>query len=197
MSGVTTFLLIRHGATNAVGHTITGRLPGVHLNDLGRQQAVALPDRLKRFDIAAIYSSPMERALESAEPLAHALGLPVESSQALLEVDFGAWSGLTLEELQKSDEWKMFNLFRSSSPPPEGELIGEVQTRMVSEMNRLRVRYQGKTVALFTHADPIKAALMHYLGMSSDNLQRLEVSPASISEVRLDVWGVQVWGINL
>ncbi len=197
MSGVTRFLLVRHSVTDAVGHIITGRLPGVHLNDLGRRQAAGIPDRLKSFNIAAIYSSPMERALESAGPLARALGLPIEPSQALLEVDFGSWSGLTLDELHQSDDWKMFNLFRSSSRPPGGELIGEVQTRMVTELNRLRVQYQDKTVALFTHADPIKAALMHYLGMSSDNLQRLEVSPASISEVRLDVWGVQVWGINL
>ncbi|MDQ6758537.1 MAG: histidine phosphatase family protein [Acidobacteriota bacterium] len=194
---MTTFLLIRHGATDAVGHTITGRLPGVHLNELGRQQAVALPERLKTFEISALYSSPMERTLESAEPLAQALGLQVEVSQALLEVDFGAWSGLTIEELQTRDDWKMYNSFRSSSRPPGGELIGEVQIRMVTEMDRLRLQHDGQTVALFSHADPIKAALMHYLGMASDNLHRLEVSPASISEVRLDVWGVQVWGINL
>lgn len=193
---MTTFLLIRHGATDAVGHTITGRLPGVHLNDLGRQQARHLPERLQRFPIEAIYTSPLERAIESAEPLASALNLRVQQSASLVEVDFGSWSGLTLAELQKRDDWKTFNLFRSNSRPPGGELIGEVQTRMITEMDRLRIDHQDQTVALFSHADTIKAALMQYLGMPSDNLHRLEISPASISEVRLDVWGVQVWGIN-
>lgn len=193
---MTTFLLIRHGLTDAVGHRITGRLPGVSLNEVGRQQARNLPERLKPFPIAAIYSSPLERALQTAEPAAASLRLPVHKSEALSEFDFGEWSGMTLAELQERNDWKMFNLFRSSTRAPGGELMTEVQTRVVTELDRLGRKHEGQTLALFSHADAIKAVLMHYLGMPIDHIQRLEISPASISIVHLHAWGVQVWSIN-
>jgi broad specificity phosphatase PhoE len=183
--------------TDAVGHKITGRLPGVHLNQVGRQQALGLPDRLKSFNIAAIYSSPLERAMQTAEPVAASLSIPVRKSEALSEFDFGEWSGMALSELQQRDDWKMFNLFRSSTRAPGGELMTEVQTRVVTELDRLGREHDGNTVALFSHADAIKAVLMHFLGMPVDHIQRLYISPASISIVRLHAWGVQVWAMNM
>jgi broad specificity phosphatase PhoE len=112
---VTTFLLIRHGLTDAVGQIITGRLPGVYLNETGRKQALGLPARLGTFQVNAIYSSPLERALETAGPLADTLQMAVHKSDALSEFDFGEWSGIALSELHKRDDWRMFNLFRSST----------------------------------------------------------------------------------
>ena len=194
---VTTFLLIRHGLTDAVGHKITGRLPGVYLNETGRKQAESLPARLEQFQVTAIYSSPLERALETARPLAHSLQMAVHQSEALSEFDFGEWSGISLSELHQREDWKMFNLFRSSTRAPGGELMTEVQTRTVSELHRLGQEHDGGTAALFSHADAIKAMLLHYLGMPLDHIHRLEISPASISVVRLHPWGVQVWAINL
>ncbi len=125
-------MLIRHGLTDAVGHRITGRLPGVHLNETGRGQAAALPDRLTRWKIDAIYSSPLERTLETAAPLAERLGMTVRPDIAFAEFDFGDWAGMLISELDEREDWKVFCRYRSSTRAPGGELITEVQTRMVT-----------------------------------------------------------------
>ena len=193
---MTTFLLIRHGLTDAVGKTITGRLPGVHLNDTGRKQADELPARLAGWKIDAICSSPLERALETADPLARRLRLKVAVYDALDEVDFGAWSGTTIEQLNQLPEWRLYNTFRSSTRAPGGELATEVQTRMVAVLAGLARQHPEQTVAAFSHADPIRLALVHFLGMPIDLMHRLEIRPASLSVVRLADWGPQVVSIN-
>jgi probable phosphoglycerate mutase len=193
---MTTFLLIRHGVTDAVGKTITGRLPGVHLNEAGQRQADDLPTRLKRWKIDAIYSSPLERALETAAPAARKLGLKVLMSEALSEVDFGEWSGRSLAELDQLPEWRLYNTFRSSARAPGGELATEVQTRMVEQLTRYSRQHPDQIVAVFSHADAIRLALVHFLGMPIDLMHRLEIRPASISAVRLAEWGPQVLLMN-
>jgi probable phosphomutase (TIGR03848 family) len=193
---MTTFLLIRHGMTDAVGKTITGRLPGVHLNEAGQKQADDLPSRLKRWKIDAIYSSPLERALETAAPAARKLGLKVMMSEALSEVDFGEWSGRSLVELDQLPEWRLYNTFRSGTRAPGGELATEVQTRMVEQLTRYSRQHPDQIVAVFSHADAIRIALVHFLGMPIDLMHRIEIRPASISAVRLAEWGPQVLLIN-
>ncbi|MGD0618557.1 MAG: histidine phosphatase family protein [Bryobacteraceae bacterium] len=193
---MTTFLLIRHGMTDAVGKAITGRLPGVHLNEAGRRQADDLPGRLKRWKIDAIYSSPLERALETAAPAARKLGLKVMMSEALSEVDFGEWSGRSLAELDQTPEWRLYNTFRSSTRAPGGELATEVQTRMVEQLTRYSRQHPDQIVAVFSHADAIRLALVHFLGMPIDLMHRIEIRPASISVVRLAEWGPQVLLMN-
>lgn len=193
---MTTFLLIRHGLTDAVGKTITGRLPGVRLNEIGRKQADELYARLGRWKIDAIYSSPLERALETAAPTARRLKLDVTRSELLSEVDFGEWSGKSLDELGQLQAWKLYNTFRSSTRAPGGEMMLEVQARMVEQLNRCAREHPDKTLALFSHADAIRAALVHFLGMPIDLLHRIEVRPASINVVRLAEWGPQVLLVN-
>jgi len=193
---VTTFLLIRHGLTDAVGKTITGRLPGVHLNDTGRNQAEKLPGRLAGWKIDAIGSSPLERALETADPLARRLRLKVSVFDALNEVDFGEWSGATIEQLNQLAEWRQYNTFRSSTRAPGGELATEVQTRMVSVLTGLARQHPEQTLAVISHADPIRLALVHFLGMPIDLMHRLEIRPASLSVVRLADWGPQLATID-
>jgi probable phosphoglycerate mutase len=193
---MTTFLLIRHGMTDAVGKTITGRLPGVHLNEAGQKQADDLPSRLKRWKIDAIYSSPLERALETAAPAARKLGLKVMMSEALSEVDFGEWSGRSLAELDRLPEWRLYNTFRSGTRAPGGELATEVQTRMVEQLTRYSRQHPDQIVAVLSHADAIRIALVHFLGMPIDLMHRLEIRPASISAVRLAEWGPHVLLIN-
>ncbi len=193
---MTTFLLIRHGMTDAVGKTITGRLPGVHLNEAGQRQADDLPNRLKRWKIDAIYSSPLDRALETAAPPARKLGLKVMMSEALSEVDFGEWSGKSLVELDQLPEWRLYNTFRSGTRAPGGELATEVQTRMVEQLTRYSRQHPDQIVAVFSHADAIRIALVHFLGMPIDLMHRLEIRPASISAVRLAEWGPQVLLMN-
>ncbi len=194
---MTTFLLIRHGLTDAVGHRLTGRLPGLHLNDVGRAQAAGLPDRLTRWKIDAIASSPLERTMETAAPLAERLGLAVQPDIALAEFDFGQWSGMLISELDQRDDWKTFCQYRSGTRAPGGELITEVQTRMATALAGLAARYPDGTIAVFSHADAIKATLVHYLPMPLDNITRLEIFPASISVVRLHAWGPVITAVNL
>jgi probable phosphomutase (TIGR03848 family) len=193
---MTTFLLIRHGMTDAVGKTITGRFPGVHLNEIGQKQADELTGRLRRWKIDAIYSSPLERALETAAPTARRLHLSVMKSEALSEVDFGEWSGKTLDELNQMPEWRLYNTFRSSTRAPGGELATEVQTRMVEQLTRLSRQHPEQIVAVFSHADVIRLALAHFLGMPIDLMHRIEIRPSSISAVRLAEWGPQVLQMN-
>lgn len=146
--------------------------------------------------IHAIYSSPMERTLETAAPLAAKLGLEVQISQPFIEIDYGDWTGMTVSELMKSPDWKAFSRLRSTSRPPGGESILDIQHRTSTEMERLCALHPGQTVAIFSHGDPIRAVLMHSLGMSCDLLYRIQVDPASISIVQVTDWGPMVTAIN-
>jgi probable phosphomutase (TIGR03848 family) len=183
---MTTYLLIRHAANDMLGKGLAGRMPGIHLNEKGQGQAQRLVRRLADIRIKFIYSSPLERAQETAEPLVKELGLPLILAEQLTEIDFGQWTGKSFCELESDTHWQRFNAVRSCCRPPLGELITEVQTRITSYLEQLCHRHQNDTVALITHADVIRAALCYHLGIPLDLMQRLEVSPASISELVLD-----------
>ncbi len=184
--------MIRHGHTAVIGQRITGRLPGVCLTETGEAQARGLAG----LEADAIVSSPLERAIQTATPLADRLGLPIQVSEAFSEVDFGAWSGRTLEELDAMPEWKLFNRWRGSSRAPGGELMLDVQRRVVDELARLGRDYPGKTVAIFSHADVIKAAVLHYMGAPVDFMERIEVHPGSVTRIRLHEWGPVIGSVN-
>lgn len=193
---MTTFLLIRHGRTAWIGRALAGRTPGVGLDEAGKEQARQLPSALAGTPIAAIYSSPLLRAVETAEPLAAARNLPIHESPRLAEVDFGEWTGRTMEELDRDPAWRQFNAMRSSTRIPGGERMLEVQARMVDELEALRSRHPGETVAVFSHQDAIKAVLAHYAGIPLDLFHRFEISPASVSVLRLADWGPQIVAVN-
>ena len=193
---MTTFLLIRHAVTDITGKILTGRLPGFHLDETGRAQARAVGDRHASSGIDVIYSSPLERAIETATPLAERLGLHIEQCEAFTEVDCGRWSGLAIQEIQALDEWKRFNRSRGSARPPGGESIIDLQHRTIPEINRLRQVHPDQTVAIFSHGDPIRATMVHFLGMPGDFVHRLEVSPASTSVVEMHEDAVRVLAIN-
>jgi probable phosphoglycerate mutase len=193
---VTTFLLIRHGSTDLVGKALAGRMPGVSLDANGRNQAQQLATRLIDRQVTVIYSSPLERAVETAEPLAQRAGIPILIRDGLTEIDFGVWQGKTVTELEDDREWRRFNMLRGSAPAPEGELMLEVQARMARELDDLRRLHPNQTVAVFSHADVIKAALMMYMGMPLDFHLRLEISPASVSVIELAEWGPRIVSVN-
>ncbi|MGC8491305.1 MAG: histidine phosphatase family protein [Syntrophobacteraceae bacterium] len=191
------FLLIRHGNNPAIGgRRIPGRMPGIRLNAEGKAQAEHLTERLAGVRIDAVYSSPMERTLETAAPLARRLGLPIETSEEFTEVDVGDWSGMDLDQLTREPLWKAYNHFRSGTRPPGGEILIEVQQRMVSGLDRLRRKHPEQTVAVFSHADPIKAALAYYAAIPADCMTRLEIGLVSISTVSISDNGVKILGIN-
>jgi len=193
---MTTFLLIRHGHTDWVGHALAGHLPGIGLSETGRQQASQLVSRLSRFHIDAVYSSPLQRTLESAEPLAQFRQLPVVPRQGLIEIDFGAWTGKKLAELADDALWKQFNTLRSITRAPGGDLMLDVQRRMTDELQAITAEHPEGTVAVFSHQDTIKAALLHYLGMPLDHFLRIQIDPVSVSVLQIAAWGVRVLSLN-
>jgi probable phosphoglycerate mutase len=193
---VTVLLLVRHGSTDALGKRIAGRASGVQLNALGKIEVDRLAARLGRTRIAAVYSSPIERCVETAHAVAtpHALGVTLREN--LTEIDFGAWTGKELTELQADPAFRDFNVARSRTRPPGGEHASEIQSRMVEELERIRRDHADEIVAVVSHGDPLKTALGYYLGIPIDLLSRLEISPASLSALRLTVEGVALLSFN-
>jgi probable phosphomutase (TIGR03848 family) len=178
-----TFFLIRHGETdyNKKMH-IAGRLPDVHINQKGQEQARALAEKLKSLPIKAIYASPLERTIETAEPLAQALKLEVVPTPGLLETDCGEWQNQSVRKLARLKVWRSLQLYPSLFSFPSGESVFECQHRMVKVIESLRqIHAPQDLVALFSHSDPIKMLVAHYLGMPLDLFQRLSISPASIT----------------
>jgi probable phosphoglycerate mutase len=180
-----TVLLIRHGTTAHVGKGLTGWLPGYSLDENGRKQADDLASRLSAAPLTAVYSSPLERAAETARPLARRLGLDVRIREDFGEVRFGEWQGKDFSEIERDSRWRPFNTYRSFTRAPEGEMMLETQARMIRGLLSLVERHSNETVAVFSHADAIKSALMHFLGIPLDFHTRLEILPASVSVVDL------------
>lgn len=183
MSSPTTYvLLVRHGENDWVdSHRLAGRTPGVHLNDKGRIQTERLCRTLSLQPVSAIYSSPLERCLETAQPVAAALSLPVIQESGVVEVDYGQWQGGDLRELAKSPEWQLVQHLPSSFRFPDGETLYEVQGRAVETVERIRTAHPNQVAVIFSHGDVIRTTLAHYLGTPIDLFQRVAVSTASIS----------------
>ena len=175
---------------------MVGRMPGIGLSEEGRQQLAKLSRRLRGSEAAAIYASPLERAAETAAPLGRTLGLPVTTADELIELDYGDWTGRTVEELESEPRWPAWNSFRSGTRVPGGETMIEVQVRTLRLVERLRERHPAGRVLLVTHGDVIRALLLHYLGSSTDFIHRLVVDPGSISTVAVGEHGPRILGIN-
>ncbi len=193
---MTLFLLIRHGMTDAVGEVMYGRLPGWHLNDLGRRQAEAMARQLDAVVPGHLFASPMERTRETAEYVSRRFDLPITINAEIIEIDSGDWTGRTFAQLDADPLWHRYNRFRSITRIPGGEIVSEVQARMVREMDRLYRLYPDAVVALFSHGDPIRSALAAYAGVPLDHLHQLDVRPASVSVVFVDESGGRVLCIN-
>lgn len=165
---------------------MAGRLPDVHLNEKGNTQALALADKLGEAPIKAIYSSPMERALETAEPIAKALNQEIIIRDGLTETDMGEWTGKTLKSLRRLKAWRVVQSAPSLFRFPGGETFAEIQHRMCREIEAICAEYENQDViACVSHADPIKLATAYYIGLPLDNFQRLMVSPASITALHI------------
>ena len=176
----TQLLLIRHGLTDWVGRRLPGWTPGIHLSEEGRQQAEALAQRLASLPIEAIYASPLERAVETAEAIAAPHGLSVQLRENLGEIRIGEWTGRTIKDLAE-EEWLTIQFYPSGMNIPGGETMPEMQARVVAELDAIRKAHPGATVAVVSHADVIKAAVAHYVGLHLDLFQRLVVYPASLT----------------
>jgi probable phosphoglycerate mutase len=177
-------LFVRHGQTATTGTTLPGRAPGLHLADPGREQAAAAAERLAELPrVDAVYASPLERARETAAPIATARQLKVTAERGLLECDFGDWTGAELKQLMKLPEWRTVQSYPSGFRFPGGESFVEMQDRMVGTVQKLVVKHPGGVVVCVSHADPIKAAVAHALGTHLDLFQRIVISTCSITAV--------------
>ena len=185
----TVVILVRHGHTPTTGKILPGRTKGLHLSDLGKEQAEKVASHLSSLNsISAVYSSPMERTFETAKPIAKAFGKSVLKHQGLIEADFGKWTGRKLSELRKLKDWEKVQKNPSLFRFPDGESFMEMQSRMVTTVANICENHRGEIIVAVSHADTIKAFLTAALGTPLDLFQRLHISPCSVSPV---IFGTQ------
>lgn len=178
--------LIRHGTNDLQEQGIlAGWTPGIHLNQKGRTEAEALAQRLTPAKIEAVYSSPLERALETAEIIAVPHELQVVVREGLGEVRFGRWEGQPVERLRRRRLWRAGQIAPGTMRFPGGESPREMQARVVAELENLRARHPQQIIAVVSHADVIKAAVAFYIGLPLDLFHRLVVRPASLTVLEL------------
>ena len=176
---------------------LPGQAPGLHLSDDGKKQAEAAAARIAKLKrVTAIYASSLERARETAMPIARVRGLAVRIERGLMDLDVGRWTGERLDKVSKKPEWSTVQRHPSGFRFPDGESFMEMQTRMADTLARIVERHRGGVVVAVSHADPIKMALAHALGLPLDLFQRITISPASVSAVAYGPGGPSVLTVN-
>jgi probable phosphoglycerate mutase len=191
-------LLVRHGQNDWVNkNRLAGWTPGVHLNEEGQKQVKELGQRLANQPIKAIYSSPLERCMETAVALAQPHDLTVNELEAVGEVRYGDWEGKKIKKLAKQKAWFAVQHYPSRFRFPNGESFPEVQKRAVDAIETLTSQHPKEMIVIVSHADLIKMVLAHYLGTHLDLFQRIGLSPASLSVLALaENSGVRVLRVN-
>lgn len=193
----TLILLVRHGQTATTGKVLPGRAAGLHLTETGHAEAEAVARRLGELKkVVAVYASPLERARETAAPIAAALNHKVQIHKGLLECDFGDWTGVQLSALMKKPEWTTVQRAPSTFRFRNGESFTEMQTRIISALDDIRTQHRGKVVVCVSHADPIKAAVAHAIGTHLDLFQRIVISTCSVSAIAFSSTGPVVLTVN-
>lgn len=177
-------LLIRHGENDYVkSGRMAGRLPGIHLNEKGQKQAQALADALKDVPLKAVYSSPLERAMETAKPIAESHKLKIFQEPDLMDTDIGKWQGRSWRVLGLTKVWRIVQNAPSRFRFPEGESFVEAQTRCANALENIINKHNKPKdiIAIVFHADPIRLAVAHFLGMPLDHFQRLSCDTGSMT----------------
>lgn len=193
----TTLLLVRHGRTPTTGIILPGRAPGLGLAPAGRADAEAAAARIARLGrVAAVYSSPLERARETAAPIARDHGLPVLFETELSDLNIGGWTGMKIDEARRRPEWVAIQQYPAGFRFPGGESFTEMQARMTATLARLAALHSGEIVVAVSHADPIKAAVAGARGQGLEEFQRIFVSPGSITVLAFDADKPRVLAVN-
>lgn len=197
MAGGTLFHLVRHASYDLTGRALGGRVPGHSLTAAGREEAGALAAGMAGRPVARLVTSPVQRARETAQILAAALGRAAEVEDEFDEIDFGRWNGMPFEALDGDPAWQAWNRFRGHARPPGGESMPAAQARALACVARLHAAHPGGEIVAVTHGDIIKAVLAHFLGTPLDMLRRLDVAPASRSVLVLYDQDARVEALNL
>jgi len=192
----TRLVLVRHAVTEHTGPILSGRMPGIDLSPRGVEQATAAAERLAALPVGAVYASPIERTTQTARHIAQRHNLEVRPLPGVIEADYGDWTGGTIAELAKTDEWKVVQVAPSRARFPNGETIQEMQARTVAALDRVVADHPNTTVVVVSHADPIKSAIAHYTGMHLDLFQRVHVSPASVTVFDFHPFGAMLVKCN-
>ena len=182
---MTTLFLIRHGLTAVTGKTLYGRTPGVPLDDRGRAQAEALAERFAAVRLTAVYSSPLDRCMQTMAPLAERHRLDVVPREGLVEMDVGTWTGRPLAQVRRTRLWKELIHRPSHFRFPDGESFADAQARALTEIDAIAARHPRGRVAVGSHGDIIRMLIAHFSGAHLDLFQRTMADPASVSVVHL------------
>ena len=194
----TTFLLIRHAAHIHLDKLFSGRMPGVPLSETGRAQAARLGAALASEPIDRIVHSPLDRTSETAVAIAAARGsaVPVAAAAGLIEIDLGDWTGRSWQDFGDDPAWRDWNERRGSARIPGGETMGEAQARIVGCLAALAREADGRTVAVVSHSDMIRAAVAHVLELPLDRLLSFDVDVASVTRIVWGEWGARLLSLN-
>lgn len=179
---MTILLLIRHASNDFLKEgRLPGWTPGLHINAQGQREAEAMARRTARLPLEAIYSSPLERAVDTASALAACHKLPVQIRHGLGEGNAGEWTGRLIKELLETETWRALQAHPVGVKLPGGESIDEVQTRLVAEIDAIAKAHPHGIVAIVSHADPLKSVISHYLNWDLNQYQRIAIHPASVT----------------
>jgi probable phosphomutase (TIGR03848 family) len=193
---LTLLYLVRHGVTDHTGHRLSGWMEDVHLSEKGREQADAVAVMLAGIRFKAVYSSPIDRTVETARPIAARHDLGVRVRRNLGEVDYGTWTNRSFRSLARTKLWTTVQRYPSGARFPHGETLREVQTRAVTEMEKLVAQHPKQAICCVSHADVIRLVVAHFMGIHIDLFQRIVIGPASVSVVRLDEDGPRILSLN-
>ncbi|MDB5693011.1 MAG: histidine phosphatase family protein [Alphaproteobacteria bacterium] len=189
-------LLIRHAAHVELGRILSGRRRDVALSGEGLEQAEIVADLLAVDPLAAVYSSPRERAYYTARAIAEPHGLKVQIADGLDEVDFGDWTGASFDDLEGDPAWSEWNEARGTARTPNGESMAEAVGRAAAALEAIAASHGGATIACVSHCDIIRGLIARYLGLPFDNMLRFDVDPASVSRLALGSWGARIMTVN-
>jgi len=188
--------LVRHARTADTGVRLTGRLPGVGLDAVGREQAETAAALLAGTPLGTVYTSPLLRCRETARIIAAPHRLDPIPYRSLIEVDYGAWSGRSLASLRRTRAWRAMEASPSRMRFPGGEALSAVQARAVAACEELAAAHHGAQIALVTHGDVIRTVIAYYLGSPLDLYERIAVDPASIATIDLGTPHPRVVTVN-
>jgi probable phosphoglycerate mutase len=192
---MTVFFLVRHGAHDLLDRILVGRNE-VSLNRVGEEQAIRLSERLANEKITAVFASPRRRTAETAAIIAARVKREVSFAAALDEIDLGVWTGRSFADLADDPDWQRWNEARGNARPPRGESMREAQERALAWLVRRHAEDADSRDVVVSHAEIIRAIIMHYLGMPLEQFWRIHIYPGAFSTIVLDEQGGRVRSLN-